>query len=86
MSNYKGFITQAKYIELTSLLREITDRQGLENKIHHLYSPDTDMKNKICENLEDSKLSIIKELFDIMHTNGKLCMLLADKILSIKEE
>jgi len=86
MSNYKGFITRAKLAELTNLLREMADTRGLENRLHHLYQPDTDMNDKICENLEDSKLSIIKELFDIMHTNGKLCMLLADKILSIKEE
>ncbi len=82
MSEYKGFITQQKYIELMDLLGRITDTKGLENKLHHLYSPDTDMNDKISENLNWSKVSILTELQE----TGCLFKLLAKKILEIEED
>ncbi len=82
MSEYKGFITQQKYLELMNILNRITDTKGLENKLHHLYQPDTDMNDKICENLKWSKVSIFCELQE----RGSLFKLLALKILEIEEE
>ena len=59
---YKGFITHEQYFELRDLLDKIADTRGLENKLHHLYQPDTDMNDKICENLEHSKVFITRDL------------------------
>ena len=82
MSDYKGFITQAKMAELTSLIRKIGDTRGLENKIHHLYHPDTDMADIICENFNISKEMI---LLDIYSTINKF-MNLAHRIAKLKKE
>lgn len=82
MSDYKGFITRAKLAELTSLLSQIADTRGMENKLHHLYQPDTDMNDKICEILEESKMCILLELYGMMKDLSSL----ARKILQIKEE
>lgn len=65
MSDYKGFITRAKLVQLTNLVKNIADTRGLENKLHHLYQPDTDMNDKVCENLQDSKISIVNDLIHI---------------------
>ncbi len=82
MSEYKGFITQTKYIELMNILGQIAEMKGLENKLHHLYQPDTDMNDKICENLTVMKNLIMLDIHRIMHK----CIELGDKILLIKEE
>ena len=82
MSDYKGFITRAKLVELTNRVKEIADTRGLENKLHHLYQPDTDMADIICENFKNSKEMI---LLDIYSTINKY-MNLAHQITKLKEE
>ena len=70
MSEYKGFIPLDKYIELKNELCKIADIRGLENKLHHLHQPDTDMNDKVCENFEVSKISIlidITQMIDKLH-------------------
>lgn len=67
MSDYKGFITQAKLAELTSQVKEIADTRGLENQIHHLYQPDTDMADIICEDFETSKEFIILNIYSTIN-------------------
>ena len=62
MYNYKGFITRANWIELRDQLCQIADTRGLENKLLHLYQPDLDMDDKICEDFDEGKESIILEL------------------------
>lgn len=62
MSEYKGFIDSDTYAELYNQLRKIADTRGLENKLHHLYQPDTDMNDKICEDFQRSKEHIILDL------------------------
>lgn len=81
MSAYKGFITLFKWINLRDRLRQIADIRGLENKLHHLYQPDTDMNDKICENLFESVDYI---LLDIEVMKKKLTEL-AYKIAHLKE-
>ena len=81
MSEYKGFIHQHTYLMLMDKLRKIADTRGLENKIHHLYQPDTDMNDKICENFERSKYHIIIDLCEMMTEITEL----ACKITELKE-
>ena len=81
MSEYKGFITHSKYMELVDLLRHITEVDGLKNKIHHLYTPDTDMDDKICENFEESKKNIEQDLLDIIG----LCSAFIEELFELKE-
>lgn len=64
------------------LLARITNVKGLENKLHHLYTPDTDMNDKICENLKFSKEVILLDIKGILLN----LRLLARKIFEIKEE
>ena len=64
------------------LLGRITETKGLENKLHHLYTPDTDMDDKICEDLNNSKLSITLDIYRIMQK----CIRLGRKVLEIEEE
>jgi len=82
MSKYKGFIDWKKFTELKTLLEDITEQRGLLNKFEHLYTPDTDMNDKICEDLITSKKHIILDISYIVEK----CKLLADKILLIKED
>ncbi len=81
MSNYKGFITQQKYIELTSLLRNIVDTQGMENRLHHLYQPDTDMNDKICDDLLSSQTSIMADIIIMINQLKDL----SNRVAKIKE-
>ena len=81
MSVYKGFITRVKYKELKELVRHIGDVRGLENKIVHLYSPDTDMNDKICENFEISKVHILLDIYRMTDEIKEL----AAKIANLKE-
>ena len=62
MSEYKGFIAYSTYKELVGKLRRIVEVDGLMNKIHHLYTPDTDMADIICENFQTSKRHLILDL------------------------
>ena len=81
MSEYKGFITRYQYMVLRNKLRIIADTRGLENKIHHLYQPDTDMNDKICENFKRSKYHIILDLCKMITEITEL----ARKITELKE-
>lgn len=65
MSDYKGFITRSKFIELRNMLWKMADTRGLENKLHHLYQPDTDMNDKICEDFKTSKQHIVCDLLEM---------------------
>ncbi len=82
MSKYKGFISWDKYKELTDQLSQLIEQDGLKNKFDHLYSPDTDMADIICENLETSKEMI---LLDIYSTIIKY-MNLAHKIIKLRRD
>ena len=81
MPEYRGFISWDKYQELCNILGQMVEVDGLRNKLDHLYSPDTGLDDKICENLLDSQYSIMHHLCDI----AEKCRLLADKIIEIKE-
>ena len=81
MSEYKGFITWKKFNELKDILDQISENRGLLNKFEHLYSPDTDMNDKICEDLNNSKLSITLDIYRIMQK----CITLGRKVLEIEE-
>ena len=81
MSGYKGFIHEHAYLHLKYLLSQIADTRGLENKLHHLYQPDTDMNDKICENFKISKEHIIA---DLLKMNEK-CIDLMIKVAKLEE-
>ena len=82
MSDYKGFITRYKWIELRNRLRKIADTRGLENKLHHLYQPDTDMADIVCEDFENSKTMIVKDLTEIFNDAFSLAI----EISNLKED
>lgn len=82
MSEYKGFITRYQFVELRNKLRKIADTRGLENKIHHLYQPDTDMDDKICEDFGSSRAMIVTDLMEMVNNT----LLLAIQIAKLEEE
>ncbi len=82
MSHHKGFISWDKFKELQKILDEISENRGLDNRLDHLYCPDTGVNDKICENLTVMKNLIMLDIHRIMHK----CILLGDKILLIKEK
>ena len=64
MSKYKGLVSWEKCEQLQNILDSIAECRGIENAIDHLRQPDTDMNDKVCENLKDSKSFIIRQLMD----------------------
>jgi len=62
MSDYKGFIDYSEYLRLKLKLDAICEADGIYNKLHHLYQPDTDMDDKLCESLPNSKFSLVRDL------------------------
>ena len=62
MGERQKLITPFRYRILKRQLDYISEVSGLENRLHHLLYPDTDMNDKICENLQDSKICIVKDL------------------------
>ena len=59
---YKGFISYQKFKELRDELRSLFEFRGIENILEHMRTPDTDFNDKICENFEDQKSFLIKDL------------------------
>lgn len=82
MSEYKGFISWETYKELCNLLDSIADFRGIKNSIDHLRLPDTDMNDKICEDFDYIKHSLIRRLMERVNDT----LLLAIKIAKLEEE
>jgi len=82
MSDDKRFIDWNKFNELKELLHDITEQRGLFNKLEHLYLPDTDMNDKVCEDIITMKKHIVLDISYIVEK----CKLLVDKVLLIKED